>query len=105
MNENHSIKLFENKKVRVQWNQNEEKGYFSIIDVVVILTDSPDQNNYWKVLKFRLKKEGNESVTNCNQLKMQSSDGKFYLTDAGDSEQKSKIDLLWNKFGCGKNYG
>jgi len=87
MNKEHSIKLFENKKVRTQWDQQQEKWYFSIIDIVAILTDSPDPNNYWKVLKFRLKKEGNESVTNCNQLKMQSSDGKFYLTDVGDTEQ------------------
>ncbi|MBI5065150.1 hypothetical protein HZA97_02835 [Candidatus Woesearchaeota archaeon] len=87
MDENHSIKLFENKKVRVQWVEKDQKWYFSIIDVISVLTDSRDANNYWKVLKFRLKNEGNESVTNCNQLKMQSSDGKFYLTDVGDTEQ------------------
>ena len=87
MDKEHSIKLFENKKVRVEWNQKEEKWYFSIVDVIAVLTDSPNPNNYWKVLKFRLKKEGNESVTNCNQLKMQSSDGKFYLTDVGNTEQ------------------
>lgn len=83
--EKHSIKLFETKKVRVQWHQ--EKWYFSIVDVVAVLTDSPNPHNYWKVLKFRLKKEGNQSVTNCNQLKLESSDGKFYLTDVGDTEQ------------------
>ncbi|MBS3138409.1 MAG: antirepressor [Candidatus Staskawiczbacteria bacterium RIFCSPHIGHO2_01_FULL_39_25] len=87
MNEKHSIKIFENKKVRVQWVEEYQKWYFSIIDVIAILTDSTNANNYWKVLKFRLKEEGNESVTNCNQLKMQSSDGKFYLTDVGDTEQ------------------
>src|SRR3990167_2917323 len=87
MNEKHSIKIFENKKVRVQWVEEYQKWYFSIIDVIAILTDSTNANNYWKVLKFRLKKEGNESVTNCNQLKMESSDGKFYLTDVGDTEQ------------------
>ncbi len=87
MNKEHSIKLFENKNVRVEWNPAEEKWYFSIVDVIAILTDSPNPNNYWKVLKFRLKNEGNESVTKCNQLKLQSSDGKFYLTDVGDTEQ------------------
>ena len=87
MNKDHSIRLFENKKVRVQWDEKEEKWYFSIVDVIAVLTGSDNPNNYWKVLKFRIKKEGNESVTNCNQLKMQSSDGKFYLTDVGDTEQ------------------
>ena len=71
-----AIKLFENKKVRSVWDSEQEKWYISIVDVVGVLTESPNPNNYWKVLKNRLKKEGNESVTNCNQLKMQSSDGK-----------------------------
>lgn len=84
------IKLFETKKVRSLWNEKEEKWYFSIVDVVAILTDSPDARNYWKVLKHRLAKEGNESVTNCNQLKMQSADGKFYKTDVGDVVQSYK---------------
>lgn len=87
MDENHSIRLFENKKVRVRWVEEDQKWYFSIVDVISVLTESSDPNNYWKVLKFRLKNEGNESVTNCNQLKMQSSDGKFYLTDVGNTEQ------------------
>src|SRR3989339_2242708 len=93
MDKNHSIKLFENKKVRVQWNQDEEKWYFSIVDVVAVLTDNDFQGarNYWKVLKHRLKNEGNESVTNCNQLKMLASDGKFYLTDVGDTEQLLRL--------------
>ena len=86
-----SIKLFESKRIRSQWNTEEEKWYFSIVDVVGILTDSPDPRNYWKVLKHRLKKEGNESVTNCNQLKLESSDGKFYKTDVGDVEQLLRI--------------
>ena len=73
-----NIKLFESKKVCSQWDAEEEKWYFSIVDVVGILTDSPDARNYWKVLKHRLKKEGNELVTNCNQLKLESMDGKFY---------------------------
>ena len=71
------IKLFENVKVRSQWDAEQEKWYISIVDVVRVLTESPNPNNYWKVLKNRLKKEGNESVTNCNQLKLQSSDGKL----------------------------
>src|SRR3989338_1664051 len=89
MNKNPSIKLFGNKKVRVQWAQNEEKWYLSIVDVIAVLTDSDFQNarNYWKVLKFRLKEEGNETVTNCNQLKLIAPDGKMRLTDVGHTEQ------------------
>ncbi len=90
MEKQHSIKLFNDKRVRVHWDNDAEKWYFSIVDVVGI-TDSPNPNNYWKVLKNRLKKEGNESVTNCNQLKMQSSDGKFYKTDVADTEQLLRI--------------
>lgn len=86
-----NIKIFEQKKIRSSWNEEEEKWYFSIVDVIAILTDSPDARNYWKVLKHRLLKEGNESVTNCNQLKMQSSDGKFYLTDVADTEQLLRL--------------
>ena len=86
-----NIKLFENKKVRSQWNEQEQKWYFSIVDVVAILTESPNPRNYWKVLKHRLLKEGNESVTNCNQLKMQSADGKFYLTDVADTKQLLRL--------------
>lgn len=69
------IQLFEPQKVRAHWDEKEQKWYFSITDAVGILTDSPSPKNYWKVLKHRLRKEGNESVTNCNQLKMQSADG------------------------------
>ena len=86
-----NIKLFETKRIRSSWNEDEEKWYFSIVDVVGVLTDSPNPNNYWKVLKHRLAKEGNESVTNCNQLKMQSADGKFYKTDVGDTEQLLRL--------------
>jgi len=81
-----SIKLFESKKVRSQWDGEQGKWYISIVDVVGVLTESPNPNNYWKVLKNRLKKEGNESVTNCNQLKMQSSDGKFHKTQCKKPE-------------------
>ena len=87
-------KLFEDKKIRTVWDDEEEKWYFSIVDVVGALTDQPDvehARNYWKVLKHRLKKEGNESVTNCNQLKLRASDGKSYKTDVADTEQLFRI--------------
>jgi len=91
MEQKQAIKLFEEKQIRSVWNEEEEKWYFSIVDVVSILTDSSNPNNYWKVLKHRLTKEGSELVTNCNQLKMQSSDGKFYKTDVGDTEQLFRL--------------
>ena len=81
------IKVFENKQVRTSWNAEEEEWYFSVVDIVAVLTDSEDPNNYWKVLKNRLKKEGSELVTNCNQLKMRShKDGKMYYTDCLDTK-------------------
>ncbi len=86
-----SIRIFEEKQVRSIWNEEEEKWYFSIVDVVGVLSNSSNSNNYWKVLKSRLKKEGSELVTNCNQLKMQSSDGKFYKTDVADTEQLFRL--------------
>ena len=91
MEQKQAIKLFEEKQIRSVWNEEEEKWYFSIVDVVSILTDSSNPNNYWKVLKHRLTKEGSELVTNCNQLKMQSSDGKFYKTDVADTEQLFRL--------------
>jgi hypothetical protein len=91
MNKDTAIKLFESKKIRSIWNDDEEKWYFSIVDVVGVLTDSPNPNNYWKVLKHRLAKEGSELVTDCNQLKMQSSDGKYYKTDVADTEQLFRL--------------
>ncbi len=78
------IKVFENKKIRTQWNAEEEDWYFSAVDIIEILTDSKDYQtarNYWKVLKNRLNKEGSELVTKCNRLKLQSADGKFYMQD------------------------
>jgi len=81
-----SIKLFENYKVRTSWNKEQEKWYFSVVDIVAILTESKDPRTYWKVLKNRLNKEGNETVTNCNQLKMVAHDGKMRLTDVLDTE-------------------
>jgi hypothetical protein len=86
VNKMSNIKLFESKKVRTKWDEEQETWYFSIIDVIAILTDSPNPRTYWSVLKTRLKKEGSELATNCSQLKMQSSDGKYYLTDVADTE-------------------
>lgn len=91
MTKHNQIQLLEEKKVRTVWDDAEEKWYFSIVDAVAVLTDSPDPRNYWKVLKHRLKKEGNQSVTDCNQLKLPSSDGKYYKTDVADTEQLFRL--------------
>ena len=91
MTRHNQIQIFEEKKVRTVWDDLEEKWYFSIVDAVAVLTDSPDPRNYWKVLKHRLKKEGNQSVTDCNQLKLPSSDGKYYKTDVADTEQLFRL--------------
>lgn len=81
-----SIKLFEDYKVRTAWDNEKETWYFSVVDIVAILTESADPRNYWKVLKNRLLKEGNQTVTNCNQLKLLAHDGKMRLTDVLDTE-------------------
>jgi hypothetical protein len=89
-----NIKLFESKKVRSKWDEHEEVWYFSIVDIIGILTDQPTTDrarNYWKVLKNRLSKEGNETVTNCNQLKLEAEDGKMRLTDVGNVEQVFRL--------------
>ena len=94
MPQQNKIQLFEERKVRTLWDDVQEKWYFSIIDVIGILTDQPDyqaSRNYWKVLKFRLSKEGNQTVTNCNQLKMQAPDGKMRLADVADTEQLFRL--------------
>ncbi len=91
MSKETAIKLFEQQQVRTHWDEENEKWYFSIVDVVGVLTGSVNPNNYWKVLKSRLKKEGSQLVTNCNQLKMQSSDGKYYKTDVADTEQLLRL--------------
>ncbi len=85
------IKLFDEKKVRSIWDAEQEKWYLSIVDVIAILTESPNPRKYWSVLKTRLKTEGSELTTNCSQLKMQSADGKFYLTDVADTEQLFRL--------------
>ena len=89
--EEHVSKSFENSMIRTAWNEQEEEWYFSVVDVVGVLTESENPNNYWKVLKNRLKKEGSQLVTNCNQLKMQSSDCKFYKTDCMNTEQLLRL--------------
>ena len=81
-----AIKLFEERKVRTIWDDTHEKWYFSIVDVVAILTDSSNPQTYWRVLKKRLKEEGNETVTNCNALKLEAADGKMRLTDVADTK-------------------
>lgn len=86
-----SIKLFEQKQVRSVWNEEQEKWYFSIIDVIEVLTESVDANAYWRKLKQRLKEEGNETVTNCHGLKMEAADGKMRLTDVADTEQLFRL--------------
>ncbi len=89
-----SIKLFEQKQIRSVWNDDEEKWYFSIVDVVGVLTDQPTHQrarNYWKVMKNRLLKEGNETVTNCNRLKLLAEDGKMRFTDVADTEQLFRL--------------
>ena len=94
MAQNDNIQLFENKRIRTAWDEEKEEWYFSVVDVVAVLTDQPDYQaarNYWKVTKKRLKDEGNETVTACNQLKMTASDGKKRLTDVADTEQLLRI--------------
>ena len=91
MTKENSVQLFDNKKVRTVWDSEQEKWFISIIDVVEILTESPNARKYWSVLKTRLKKEGSQLATNCSQLKMQSSDGKFYKTDVADTEQLFRL--------------
>ena len=86
-----AIKLFEQKQIRSVWSDDEEKWYFSIVDVIAVLTETPNARKYWSVLKTRLKKEGSQLATNCSQLKLQSSDGKFYNTDVADTEQLFRL--------------
>ena len=86
-----AIKLFEQKQIRSVWSDDEEKWSFSIVDVIAVLTETPNARKYWSVLKTRLKKEGSQLATNCSQLKLQSSDGKFYNTDVADTEQLFRL--------------
>ena len=91
MTQKESIRLFEERKVRAIWDDEQEEWYFSIVDVISILTDSPNPRKYWSVLKTRLKREGSELTTNYSQLKMQAADGKKYLTDVANTEQLFRL--------------
>ena len=91
MNKENSVLLFDGRQVRSVWDAKTEKWFFSIVDTVAILTDSPNPRKYWSVLKLRLKKEGSELTTNCSQLKMLSADGKYYKTDVADTEQLFRL--------------
>ena len=89
--ENTSIQLFDSKKIRTQWDAEQEKWYFSIVDIVSVLTESVDATAYWRKLKQRLKAEGNETVTNCHALKIPATDGKMRMTDVADQEQMFRL--------------
>ena len=91
MTQRHKIQLFEDKKVRTAWDDEREEWYFSIVDVCAVLSESENPQTYWRVLKNRLKKEGNETVTNCNALKMLAPDGKMRMTDVADTEQLFRL--------------
>ncbi|MBV5283735.1 MAG: hypothetical protein JZU53_15040 [Paludibacter sp.] len=91
MTQKNALKLFDEKKVRTLWDDELEKWYFSIVDIVGILTDSPNPRKYWSVLKNRLTKEGSQLTTNCSQLKMLAADGKKYMTDVADTEQVFRL--------------
>ena len=91
MEQNFAIQLFEDKKVRVVWDAEQEKYFFSIIDIIQVLTESENPQTYWRVLKKRLRDEGNESVTNCNALKIPAADGKKRMTDVADIEQLLRL--------------
>lgn len=91
MNKKNKIQLFQNNKVRTHWDEKEETWYFAIVDVVGILSESKNPQTYWRVLKKRLSDEGNESVTNCNALKMPATDGKMRKTDVADTEQLLRL--------------
>ena len=91
MTKDEAVKIFNRQRVRTHWDEEAEKWCFSIVDVVAILTDSADARKYWSKLKQRLRAEGNETVTNCHQLKMLAIDGKMRLTDVADTEQNQEI--------------
>ena len=91
MEQNFAIQLFEDRKVRVVWDAEQEKYYFSIVDIIQVLTESENPQTYWRVLKKRLRDEGNESVTNCNALKIPAADGKKRTTDVADIEQLLRL--------------
>ena len=85
------IQLYDNQPIRTAWDEENEEWYFAIVDVVAVLTDSPNPQTYWRVMKKRLKDEGNETVTNCNALKLRAADGKKRLTDVANTEQLLRL--------------
>lgn len=87
----HNIQIFDDRKVRTVWDEDKEEWYFSVVDVVAVLTDSVDPTSYWRKLKQRLKKEGNETVTNCHGLKLRAADGKMRMTDVVDARQLFRL--------------
>jgi prophage antirepressor-like protein len=91
MTQKQSLQIFEDRKIRTVWDDEQEKWYFSIVDTVEILTESKDATAYWRKLKQRLKAEGNETVTNCHAFKMRALDGKMRLTDVADTEQLFRL--------------
>ena len=91
MADQNEIQLFDGKQVRYVWDEEQEKYFFSVVDVIQVLTDSENPRKYWSVLKTRLKQEGSEMATNCSQLKLPASDGKSYLTDVADTEQVFRL--------------
>ena len=91
LQENNKIQLYDNQPIRTAWDEDNEEWYFAIVDVIAVLTESPNPQTYWRVMKKRLKDEGNESVTNCNGLKMKASDGKRRMTDVANTEQLLRI--------------
>ena len=91
MTKHNKVQIFNEQRVRTVWDSEYEKWYFSVVDVVAVLTDSENPANYWKVLKNRLKKEGDETVTNCNRLKLVAADGKMRFTDVADQQQLFRI--------------
>jgi len=86
-----AIKLFRDKQIRAHWDNEQERWYFSIVDVVGVLSESVNPQVYWRKLKQRLKEEGNQTVTNCHALKMQAADGKYRNTDVADTEQLFRL--------------
>ena len=91
MTKKESLQLFETKKVRTIWDDEQEKWYFAIVDIIAVLTGSADPQAYWRKLKQRLKEEGNQTVTDCHTFKMQATDGKMRLTDVADTEQLFRL--------------
>lgn len=91
LQENNKIQIFDNQPIRTAWDEENEEWYFAVIDVIAVLTESPNPQTYWRVMKKRLKDEGNETVTNCNGLKLKAADGKRRMTDVANTEQLLRI--------------